>query len=304
MDLRAGPVGPDAFLANELVACDYVEGKLAGSSRKFNCTLKNGDVVKVRYGATNGEVQGSVLASRLLWALGFGADRVYPVRVSCRGCSPDPWTTPRRVAGAQLFDPAAIERKPRGHEMHAQEGAGWAWPELALIDEAQGGASRAERDALTLLAVFIQHTDSKPEQQRLLCLPGGMADDRVCRKPFLILHDVGLTFGHGNFLNRTTTGSVNYDEWARTPVWRDAKACVGHLSQSRTGTLGDPPISEAGRVFLSNLLVQLTDAQLRDLFEVAKVDQRRIGKSSAQVEDWVAAFKHKRDEISDNHCPR
>jgi hypothetical protein len=33
------------------------------------------DEVKVRYGPDNGEVQGAVLASRLLWALGFGADQ-------------------------------------------------------------------------------------------------------------------------------------------------------------------------------------------------------------------------------------
>ena len=32
------------------------------------------------------------------------------------------------------------------------------------------GAPRAQRDALKLLAVFLQHTDRKPEQQRIVCL--------------------------------------------------------------------------------------------------------------------------------------
>jgi hypothetical protein len=90
MSLRDGPQDQGAFPPNALVTCDYVEAKLSGTSRKFDCAISKDDVVKVRYGRDNAEVEGAVLASRLLWALGFGADRVYPVRVVCRGCSPDP----------------------------------------------------------------------------------------------------------------------------------------------------------------------------------------------------------------------
>jgi hypothetical protein len=210
----------------------------------------------------------------------------------------------------RVFDPAAIERKPEGHEMKSNiEKSGWGWLELASVDDSQGRRQRAQRDALTLLAVFMQHTDTKPEQQRLLCLPGGMTDEGVCNKPFLVLHDVGLTFGHGNFSNDTNTGSVNFKEWVKAPVWRDQKACVAHLSKSSTGTLGDPTIGEAGRAFLANLLVQLSDQQLNDLFEVARVDRRVLNLSSgsvvpaASVSEWVAAFRHKRDEVIMNHCP-
>src|SRR5581483_8888316 len=51
MDLRAGPDGPGAFEPDQLVTCNYVERKLTGSSRKFECEIDEGDVVKVRYGA-------------------------------------------------------------------------------------------------------------------------------------------------------------------------------------------------------------------------------------------------------------
>ncbi|HWW86789.1 MAG TPA: hypothetical protein VNZ26_24505, partial [Vicinamibacterales bacterium] len=199
MDLKAGPQGSGAFQPNEMVTCDYVEKKtLPGTSQKFDCAISEGDVVKVRYGEKNGKVEGAVLASRLLWALGFGADRLYPVRVTCRGCSPDPWNRRDRVPGEQLFDPAAIERKPAGHEMKSENKGGWAWPELDLVDERQGGAPRAQRDALKLLAVFMQHTDNKLENERLLCLPKGLEEDGTCDKPFMMLHDVGLTFGQAN----------------------------------------------------------------------------------------------------------
>jgi hypothetical protein len=306
MDLRAGPQGPGVFQPDESVTCEYVQDKLPGTSRKFDCAVRPDDIAKIRYGKENGKVEGAVLGSRLLWALGFGADWLYPVRVTCRGCSADPWNHRDKVAGEQVFDPAAIERKPPGLEMKGKYKGGWTWPELDLVDEQQGGAPKAQRDAMKLLAVFLQHTDSKAENERLLCLPGGVTDAGDCEKPFMMMHDVGNTFGHANFLNLTSTGSVNFDEWSRTPIWRDARTCVGHMSKSITGTLGEPTISEAGRQFLADLLVQLTDQQLRDLFEVGHVDRRSRKPGSkeppASVDEWMTAFKHKRDEIVMKRC--
>jgi hypothetical protein len=211
------------------------------------------------------------------------------------------------VSGEQVFDPAAIERKPPGHEMKTSKGDGWAWPELKLIDESQGGAPKEQRDALALLAVMMQHTDNKPDQQRLLCLPGSLKHDGVCEKPFMFVHDVGNTFGSETLFNSSLTSSANFAEWSKTPVWRDSPACVGHMSKSYTGTLGDPKIGDAGRKFLADLLDQLTDRQLHDLFDVAHVDRRRLkvndAEPAASVDQWVDAFKRKRTEIDLAHCP-
>jgi len=307
MNLKLGPQGGGAFQPGEEVSCDYVPDEdLPGTTRKFNCAISKDDVVKVRYGEDNGKVEGAVLATRLLWALGYGADHVYPVRVRCRGCSADPWKERKAVAGEQIFDRAAIERKPKGEEIKVGDKSGWAWQELDRIDERQGGAPKEQRNALKLLAVFMQHTDNKPEQERVICLPEGKTEDGGCSRPFMYLHDVGRTFGHANLLNESAKSTVNFEEWASTPIWRDEKACVGHMSRSYTGTLGDPQITEAGRKFLADLLVQLTDQQLHDVFEVAGVDRvsRKPGSAAApaSVDEWVNAFKQKRDEIVNHHC--
>src|SRR5262249_18522106 len=149
MNLRQGPGGDGAFESNELVTCDYVERRKQGTTRKFFCALAGGEIVKVRYGVQNREVEGSVLATRLLWALGFPADRVYPVRVRCRGCSSDPWNSAGYTAETHDFDVAAIERKPAGHEMmRGKKRAGWSWTELDLIGEDPDGVRRTQRDAL------------------------------------------------------------------------------------------------------------------------------------------------------------
>jgi len=306
MNLRSGPDGPAAFQPNEHVTCTYTEVPKHGDTRKFHCALPSGEVVKVRYGAHNGEVQASVVATRLLWALGFEADRVYPVRVTCEGCSSDPWNNRGGRLEVHDFDPAVIERKPPGHVVHDANGtpSGWSWSELALVDPNVGGAPTEQRDALKLLAAFIQHSDTKREQQRLLCV-NGFSENGDCAEPFLFLHDVGVTFGRANTFNSNSTGSVNFEAWSTTPVWKNPAACVAQLSKSHTGTLGDPHISEAGRQFLANLLVQLSDQQIRDLFDVAGVERRADSRdriSGAPVDNWVAAFKSKRDQIVRNHC--
>jgi hypothetical protein len=305
MDLKAGPQDPGAFPLNAMVTCDYTEAKPSGNSPKFDCAISPGDVVKVKYGRSNGEVQAEVLSTRLLWALGFAADRMYPVRVTCRGCSLDPFSKRAPVSGEQVFDPAAIERKLGGLEMQSVDAPGWRWAELDLVDQTQGGAPREQRDALKLLAGFIQHSDSKPQQQRLLCVPRGDADPAACT-PFMMLNDVGQTFGNANLFNRNSVSSVNFEGWSRTSVWTGAAGCVARLSKSFTGSLGDPRISEAGRAFLADKLGQLSDQQLQDLFGAAGIGvrSRKPGtvESSATVVEWTAAFKRKRDEIVNRRC--
>jgi hypothetical protein len=302
MDLRTGPVTPGAFAPDELVPCTYTPHKRHGGTPKFHCRLLDGTIVKVKYGASNGEVYGEVLASRLLWALGFGADRQYPVRVLCRGCSADPWQQDAPERGEHLFEVATIERVFAKHVIETRDGSGWRWPELALVDQAQRDANRAERDALTLLAATLQHTDSKAEQQRLVCLDVPDNGDRAnapCARPFMYLHDVGLTFGAANTWNRNKVGSTNLTRWAQAAVWKDPARCVANLAKSATGSLENPRISEPGRAFLAERLAQLTDAQLRDLFTVARVERRA---PEHTVDDWIAAFKQKRDEIATARC--
>lgn len=299
-DVARGPDG--GFAPGADVECSYEIVKFGGHTPKFGCELAPHDVVKVRYGRDNGEVYAGVAATRLLWALGFGADALYPVHVLCRGCPAN--SEGQGVADARLrFDVAAIERPFPGHKVDtANTPEGWAWPELDLVDSAHGGAPRAQRDGLKLLAVLIQHSDNKSEQQRLYCRDEGhtRAELAACRSPFMSIHDLGQTFGRANRFNRSSVGSVNLDMWAHTPIWREGAKCVGNLGRSLTGSMHDPVISEEGRAFLAGLLERLTDAQLRELFTIARFDQKPHG--GGTIDAWVAAFKQKRAEIVSKRC--
>jgi hypothetical protein len=299
MDLRSGPQGPGAFAPNELVTCDYFEKKVSGRSLKFTCVRPPKDELKVKYGRDNGEVFAEVAASRLFWALGFVAERMYPVRVVCRGC-------PSEIRGTEM---ASIERKTPGKDIETAESVGWAWPELDEVDPAAGGAPRAQRDALKLLAVLVQHTDSKAEQQRLICLGATTKEEATesCAMSIMMAHDLGMTFGRANLWNRATVGSTNLTEWSRAPVWSGPTGCVANLPRSQSGTLDNPIIAEDGRKFLADLLVQLSDKQLSDLFEVSRFERRSTASDDApdttSIADWVKTFKHKRDEVVNRACP-
>ena len=307
MDLKAGPSGPGAFPFRATVVCDYSDKKLSGRSPKFACVIGRDDEVKVKFGGNNGEVYGEVLATRLLWALGFGADRMYPVNVICRGC-PAEFGGIERPNHESRFDPAVIERKLAGSEWGPEDTPGWSWAELDRVDAERGGAPRAHRDALKLLAAFLQHSDTKPEQQRIVCASRAVwPRPATCANPLLMISDVGLTFGRANMANANDTTGVNLEAWKQTPVWKSDSGCVGNLKKSFTGTLDDPVISEAGRRFLAGLLLQLSDRQLQDLFAVGRVHLRlrspgHVDSGFATGNDWVSAFKDKRDQIVQRRC--
>ena len=150
---------------------------------------------------------------------------------------------------------------------------------------------------MKLLAAFIQHSDSKPDNQRLFCPEGQEEGAKGCRTPTLMIHDLGL---------------VSFEHWQEEPVWNDREKCVAQLKGSITDHFSHPEISEAGRAFLAGLLIQLTDAQLRDLFETARIERRSAHVRSdpkddlpvASVDQWVEAFKTKRAEIVNHRCPR
>ena len=300
-NLRLGPQADSNFRPEAVVTCDYVEKKQTGTP-KFDCAISSDDTIRVKYGEQNGEIYSEVAASRLLWALGFGADRVYPVKVICKGCPPDPIRQHKKVEGTREFAAAVVERKLPGDDIELKKDSGWAWVELSFVDQTSGGAPLAQRDALKLLAAMIQHTDNKPQQQRLVCLDKVRdlqpQDDGTCRNPFMMIHDLGKTFGTASLWNADSKSAVNFKEWSSTPVWKDRDACVAQLSKSFTGSLEHPKISEGGRQFLAGLLAQLRDEQLRDVFEVARFTKR----DPASIDDWIAVFKQKRDEIASARC--
>jgi len=313
MDVRGGPQLKGAFPPMQDVTCRYDDRKMGGTTPKFACVIPPDDMVKVRYRLTNGKLYAAVAATRLFWALGFVTDAEYPVRVTCLGCPEDPWSAKEPRLPQVVFERALVERHADVEMQVAGKESQWGWDELKQVDETQGGSSAAEIDAAKLLAAFVQHTDNKAINQHLGCdrkaVRKDEAGNETCEVPLLVVADLGNTFGHGSWIHARTVGSANYHEWSTHPVWKDPARCEAELPANFTHpTLKHPVISEAGRKFLADLLAQLTEDQIRGIFEVGDMpdrawDHEKDRDRNGTLDQWVAAFNARRDQIVNHTCP-
>ena len=305
--LGADPTTPS------IIECRFRLSDLGGTTPKFNCVLDSGKELRVKYGP-GAEIPGEAAATRLLTALGFVADTVTLVeRLRCYGCPNEPFVTTKVVeaTGAQQlyervaddddyedFEWVAVEQKFAARPIETENQKGWAFFELDAVDQSKGGAPRAHVDALRLLAVFLAHWDNKAENQRLVCLSKTWPEGTACREPFLLLQDVGSTFGPRR---------VDLEGWERSKVWEDRSACRLSMKDLPHGgaTFESAHVSERGRRFLGTLLHELTDAQLTDLFTWARFDKPRSRLMETRpVSDWVRVFKSRVREISEGPpCP-
>jgi hypothetical protein len=293
--------------------CFFEPDALGGTTPKFHCVLADGKEVRAKYGF-GGEIPAETAATRLLSALGFGADRVTLVeRVRCFGCPKEPFVATKvmETLGAQElyekvvnhgtyedFEWVALEDKFEAAAIESSDAKGWAFYELDLVDARRGGAPRAHVDAFRLLAVFLAHWDNKAENQRLVCLSGDWGEEAVCREPFLLLQDVGATFG---------PRKVDLASWERARIWDDRASCAISMREMPYGggTFRAVRVSERGRQFLAGLLNELSEAQLTDLFAGARFDQPRSPlMQHTLVSEWVRVFQKRAKAITDGPpCP-
>lgn len=236
-------------------------------------------------------------------------------RVRCFGCPADPFPQLECVndlppdatidrcfpsldfSTHQDFDAAVIERPIKGRRIEDGHERGWTFEELKFVDEVKGGATRAEIDALRLLAVFLGHWDNKAKNQRLLCL-GEKKSDEGCEHPLAMIQDLGATFG---------PRKLDLAHWANSKIWADAASCRISMRTMPYGgsTFPDAYISEDGRQFLATRLKRLSDKQLHALFigaQFAKYPHRLA--AAKQIDNWVRAFRAKVRAIADRPpCP-
>jgi hypothetical protein len=303
---------PPLTVIDEL-SCRFVLKRLSGTTPKFNCVLSTGEEVRIKYGK-GAEIPAEAAATRLLRALGFGADEITLVRrLRCYGCPLEPFTTSAAVQtvrasevyervldydDAHDYEWVALERKYDAWPIESATLEGWAFPELDRVDAAKGGAPRAHVDALRLVAVFLAHWDNKSDNQRLVCAARDWPGGQPCAAPLLMLQDLGATFG---------PRKINLRRWRASTIWADRGRCritMRHLPYSGA-TFQDTRVSEDGRQLAARLLARLTDDDIADLFRGARFDQRRgLFSDVRPVAAWVDAFKSRVRLISEGPpCP-
>ena len=138
------------FHEGDKVICDFATaGKdMGGKTQKFGCKITrvesadgtvqtptadmdDSDPIKVKYGANDNEVYAEIVATRLMWAMGYYADSWFSVKVECHDCPENP-ESGSGGKGTRTYYPATIVRKFSGHKMTEQNkpDQGWSWKEL------------------------------------------------------------------------------------------------------------------------------------------------------------------------------
>ena len=311
--LGAPPVDADG-LANPIqCVANKEKNKGAGTTPKFYCSVpgvvdEKGDPIRYKVKPQfkgserekrNGEIYGEFLSSRFSKALGFFADDEWVADVSCPDCEK---SLTRKFQGAKFsaFQPAAGIELSLGQGIDAdcdgKDSGALAWSLEKLLSS---GAPRAEIDAFKLWLAFIDHGDTKTDNQKYVCLEQEKGGGRtlVCAPGQAVFYvsDMGSTFGYDSSSEKKATLAKWED---KDPI----KVSDSGRCSTTAKSVGDSEISEAGRQLLATQLQRLLDAEKTNGLITRVFRASRNQERDQPPEAWTAEFTRKAKTIIDAHC--
>jgi hypothetical protein len=313
--MRAGTPPVDANGLAQPINCmaNAKPDKASGTTPKFYCSVpgvvdEDGDLVRYKIkphfkgqsrDKRNGEVYGEFLSSRFSKALGFFADDEWVADVNCPDCEKSlnkpfqdgaKFTPMQPASGIELALGKGIDVNCDNKDTAALA------PTLQKL--LQSGAPRAEIDAFKLWLAFIDHGDTKADNQKFSCLDSAKNPDgsRTCKPGQAVYYvsDMGSTFGY----------STASEKKARLEAWRGKdpiKVSNGRCT-STAKSIGDASVSEEGRQLLATHLQRLLDAEqsnglITKIFRASRNDER-----DQPAGLWTMEFVRKARTIIDAHC--
>lgn len=283
-----------------------------GTTPKFYCSVagvvdEDGEAVRYKIkphfkgqarDKKNGEIYGEFLSSRFSKALGFFADDEWVTDVTCPDCEK---SLNKGFQGTSYspFQPAAGIELPLGDGIDPdcdQKDSGALASSLETL--LKNGAPRAEIDAFKLWLGFIDHGDTKADNQKFSCLDSQKNPDgsRVCKPGAAVYYvsDMGSTFGYASASEKKATLAA----WkGKDPI----KVSGGRCSTTAK-SVGDTNISEAGRALLANGLQRLLDAETANGLITRVFTASRNAERDQPAEAWTAEFQRKAKTIIDARC--
>lgn len=283
-----------------------------GTTPKFHCSVpglvdEDGELIRYKVkphfkgqsrDKRNGEIYGEFLSSRFSKALGFFADDEWVADVTCPDCQKS-LTSSFQGASFAPFQPAAGIELPLGNGIDVKcnnKDAGALAGSLGKLLE--NGAPRAEIDAFKLWLAFVDHGDTKTDNQKFSCRDSKKNADgtRTCKPGQAVFYvgDMGSTFGY----------SSSSEKKAKLETWRgkDPIKVSGGRCTTTAKSVGDISISEAGRQLLAKGLQRLLDAEATDnlitrVFLASRNDERDESPAA-----WTAEFQRKAKTIIEARC--
>jgi len=285
-DIRAKDLfnGPGGEKERPQLPLKFVKEDSHGHNSKFDAEDANGKKWRVKLGI---EAQPEVVASRLLWAIGYFANDNYFLRdVPVQGLPPQLKRGQGHVTAPDRLDYARLQRHPAGEK---KSGA-WDWRRNPFV-------GTREFNGLRVMMAVVGNWDLKTENNAIFT-------DKAGNDEYLVT-DVGTAFGaSGNSF--TETGSKN-----NLPAYQNAKFIVTitpeyvdfnlpqrpplihildlthFVHQIRMRWVGNH-VPRADAKWLGSLLAQLSPEQIQDAFRAAGYSQDQIAGFSQALRTRIA----------------
>ncbi len=311
---RAGALPADANGLSAPLVCkaNKKANPGSGTTPKFFCSVAgvtegNGDLIRYKIkphfkgqspDKRNGEVYGEFLSSRFSKALGFFADDEWVADVSCPDCEASltkdfqgvPFSGDQRAAGIELSLGKGLDTDCNNKDSAALDSG------IAQVRE--GGEPQAEVDAFKLWLAFIDHGDTKTDNQKFACLQTTKAPDGslACEPGASVFYvsDMGSTFGFSG----SSESKARLDKWkGKDPIKVDDGRC-----SSTAKAIGDSHVSEAGRALLAKLLQKLLDDEKSNGTITKVFEESRNAERDQPAKAWTAEFIRKANTIINAKC--
>ena len=308
----APAVNPDGLAAPFTCVANAKANEGTGTTPKFYCSVPgvvdgNGDLVRYKIkphfkgqamSKRNGEIYGEFLSSRFSKALGFFADDEWVADVTCPDCEKS-LTSKFQGTSFTPVQPAAGIELPLGHGIDVKcdnKDSGAIAGSLEKL--LKSGGNRAEIDAFKLWLAFIDHGDTKADNQKFSCLDSTKNADgtRMCKPDQAVYYvaDMGSTFGFSSASEK----KARLEAWkGKDPIKVDGGRC-----HTTAKSVGDTAVSEAGRQLLANGLQRLLDAEKSDQLITRVFRASRNGERDQPPEAWTAEFTRKAQTIINARC--
>jgi hypothetical protein len=238
----------------DLTRVTFIEQKEGGYSTKYRVKDAAGNEWIAKLGK---EAQPDTAANRILWALGYETEIAYLV--------------PRlTIEGKGELENVRLEARPSD----VKRIGNWKWDNNPFLGTPQF-------QGLKILMVMINNWDMKDENNEILAERGAATGEGELR---YIISDLGGSFGKtGGVISRSRNKPSDY---VKADFIDKVKGEMIDFNYNGKNKKLFDNITVADARWLSNLLGQLTDEQLKDAFRAANY-------SPADVERLTAAFRER-----------
>jgi len=244
----------------------YIEDKTGGYSKKYRVRDAKGNEWIAKIGK---EAQPDTAANRLLWALGYETEIAYLV-------------PHLKIEGKGDFENVRLEARPAD----VKRTGNWMWENNPFMD-------KPEFKGLKIFMVMINNWDMKDDNNEILAHKGDTTGELR-----YIISDLGGSFGKtGGFISRSRNKP---DDYVKAEFIKKVNGDVIDFHYGGKNQKLFENITVADARWLSALLKQLSDEQIKDAFRAANYPTEDVERLATAFRARANALENPTGSVGEN----